>query len=120
MAKASRSKKQPEFDAHELDDLIFSPAVGSGVGSHLLSKGEPDPPKNAPNVPTVVTFNNAHSHGLQPIRDLVNNSVLLQQLADVSTVASLELQSEVATVDTLVNLPTIVTDYRLDHCGHVQ
>ena len=113
MAKASRSKKQPEFDAHELDDLIFSPAVGSGVGSHLLSRvepsGEPNPPKNAPNVPTIVTLKNAHSHGLQPSREVVTNSILLQQLVDVSTVASLELTSNVSTVPTLVNLPTIVT-----------
>jgi hypothetical protein len=37
MARASRSnKKQPAFDPSELTDLIFSPAVGSGVGSHLL------------------------------------------------------------------------------------
>jgi predicted transcriptional regulator len=37
MAKTSRSsKKQPAFDPSELEDLIFSPAVGSGVGSHLL------------------------------------------------------------------------------------
>lgn len=39
MAKASRSsKKQPAFDPTELSDLIFSPAVGSGVGSHLLEE----------------------------------------------------------------------------------
>jgi predicted transcriptional regulator len=37
MAKVSRSsKKQPAFDPSELSDLIFSPAVGTGVGSHLL------------------------------------------------------------------------------------
>lgn len=37
MAKASRSnKKQPAFDPSELEDLIFSPAVGKGVGSHLV------------------------------------------------------------------------------------
>jgi predicted transcriptional regulator len=37
MAKASRSnKKQPAFDPSELKDLIFSPAVGTGVGSHLV------------------------------------------------------------------------------------
>jgi hypothetical protein len=36
MAKASRSKKQPAFDPGELDDLIFSPVVGRGVGSHLI------------------------------------------------------------------------------------
>ena len=38
MAKASRSnKKQPDFDPSEIEDLIFSPAVGKGVGSHLVS-----------------------------------------------------------------------------------
>lgn len=36
MARASRSKT-PEFDPSELADLIMTPAVGSGVGSHLLS-----------------------------------------------------------------------------------
>lgn len=36
MRKGLRSKKQPAFDPRELDDLIFSPAVGTGVGSHLL------------------------------------------------------------------------------------
>src|SRR5579862_2738276 len=35
MARASRSKT-PEFDPSELEDLILTPAVGSGVGSHLL------------------------------------------------------------------------------------
>ena len=112
MAKASRSKKQPEFDANELDDLIFSPAVGSGVGSHLLSKGEPsgetNPPKNAPNVPTVVTFQKSHSDGLQTIRELVTNSPVLQQLVDLSTVDRLESNLNVATVPMLENMPTIV------------
>lgn len=35
MARPSRSK-QPEFDPSEIDDLIFTPAVGRGVGSHLV------------------------------------------------------------------------------------
>ena len=43
MAKASRSRtKLPEFDPSELEDLIFTPAVGSGVGSHLLQSQEPE------------------------------------------------------------------------------
>jgi hypothetical protein len=42
MAKASRSKKQPAFDANELADLIYSPAVGTGVGSHLLGDNHPE------------------------------------------------------------------------------
>jgi len=37
MARASRSKT-PEFDPSELQDLILTPAVGTGVGSHLLSR----------------------------------------------------------------------------------
>ncbi len=38
MAKASRSRKsQPAFDPSELEDLILTPAVGSGVGSHLIN-----------------------------------------------------------------------------------
>jgi predicted transcriptional regulator len=42
MARASRSRtKLPEFDPSELEDLIFTPAVGTGVGSHLLQKQEP-------------------------------------------------------------------------------
>ncbi len=41
MAKASRSnKKQPAFDPSELEDLIFSPAVGKGVGSHLVGPAD--------------------------------------------------------------------------------
>src|SRR4051812_47216259 len=44
MARASRSsKKLPAFDPSELSDLIFSPAVGRGVGSHLLETVEPTP-----------------------------------------------------------------------------
>ena len=44
MARVSRSsRKQPAFDPSELSDLIFSPAVGTGVGSHLLG-----PPGDAP------------------------------------------------------------------------
>ena len=39
MAKPSRSK-QPAFDPAELEDLILTPAVGSGVGSHLVRSPE--------------------------------------------------------------------------------
>ena len=36
-----RSKKQPDYDPNELADLIETPAVGTGVGSHLLIPNEP-------------------------------------------------------------------------------
>jgi predicted transcriptional regulator len=39
MAKSLRFK-QPAFDPSELNDLIFSPAVGTGVSSHLLAKSD--------------------------------------------------------------------------------
>jgi predicted transcriptional regulator len=57
MARASRSnKKQPAFDPSELEDLIFSPAVGKGVGSHLVR--DPDVSTvdmtSKPNMSTVV------------------------------------------------------------------
>jgi hypothetical protein len=35
-----RSKKQPDYDPNELADLIETPAVGTGVGSHLLIPNE--------------------------------------------------------------------------------
>ena len=35
-----RSKKQPEYDPNELADLIDTPAVGKGVGSHLLTSND--------------------------------------------------------------------------------
>jgi predicted transcriptional regulator len=46
MARASRSKtKLPEFDPSELEDLILTPAVGTGVGSHLL-QAQPEKDKS--------------------------------------------------------------------------
>jgi len=52
MAQASRSnKRQPAFDPSEIDDLIFSPAVGSGVGSHLIHEGPTSLPKAFDHLP---------------------------------------------------------------------
>lgn len=69
MAKASRSK-QPAFDPGELDDLIFSPAVGSGVGSHLVDRD---------NMSTVVTSKPSTVDG---------------NITDTSTVVILSLSTE--------------------------
>ena len=58
MARASRSnKKQPAFDPSELTDLIFTPAVGTGVGSHLVGTGGdfPAPTEHASSRSTDVT-----------------------------------------------------------------
>lgn len=45
MAKPSRSK-QSAFNLAELEDLIFTPAAGSGVGSHLPTVVTPVPAAN--------------------------------------------------------------------------
>ena len=73
MARASRSnKKQPAFDPSELEDLIFSPAVGKGVGSHLV---------RGMDQPTVVT-----------------SSVSSQRL-DLPTVAETDLTTVASSID---------------------
>lgn len=33
-------KNHPDFDPSELDDLILTPAVGTGVGSHLIGQSQ--------------------------------------------------------------------------------
>lgn len=56
MARVSRSsKRQPAFDPSELKDLIFSPAVGTGVGSHLVGPHENSSAPLDSQVPIVVT-----------------------------------------------------------------
>ena len=52
MSSPSRSKNKtnPAFDLNELADLIHTPAVGSGVSSHLLERP-------GDHMTTVVTFN---------------------------------------------------------------
>jgi hypothetical protein len=115
MARASRSsKKQPAFDPSELQDLIFSPAVGSGVGSHLVGATEEFPaPKEArqnktDNMSTVATSVKATigvidettvdiSHGQRTI-GLRSAALILQHLPLVTP----------ARADANVDMPTVV------------
>jgi len=99
MTKPSRSKKsQPEFDPGELEDLIFTPAVGSGVGSHLLTTVD------ASDETTVVDAGE-----VTEIKELINLSTVgvaptadeLATVAELTTVGALETA-------TVVNTPTIV------------
>ena len=88
MAKASRSnKKQPAFDPSELEDLIHSPAVGRGVGSHLIGSG------GLSNMATVVTY-------------VVTTELEPPDSVDVSTVV-MPVPSELTTVD-IPELSTVV------------
>lgn len=127
MAKASRSKKQPEFDANELDDLIFSPAVGTGVGSHLLSKVEPPVESgktpSARNMPTVVMLKNYASHGLEKVGVIVEQLHTLQSIIDVATVGmsdseadmdTVDASTDIATVDRFINTSTVDTSKSFD------
>lgn len=117
MAKASRSsKKQPDFDPNELSDLIFSPAVGKGVGSHLLEAAAaplPTPPEvpepdTVAETTTVDRSNERDGSGLQSAASILLELPVLtdldQPLASyLSTVDRDELATvaaaDLATVD---------------------
>lgn len=78
MARVSRSKRQPAFDPSELNDLIFSPAVGTGVGSHLVATPDAAPLMEAVelqqsrNVATVVTFDSIPGRVTREIEGSLN------------------------------------------------
>ena len=83
-----RSKKQPEYDPNELADLIDTPAVGKGVGSHLLvSQDAPE------EVTTVVASDQS------PVDD-----------SDVASEAATEVMTEVTTVVDTIASPVVVSE----------
>lgn len=89
MAKASRSsKKQPDFDPTELSDLIYTPAVGSGVGSHLLE----------PELSTVEQF---HQATVDPVAIVDMSHMSTEEVPEMSTVEDSSTVDEIkeATVD---------------------
>ena len=87
MPRGSRSsRKQPDFDPSELDDLIFSPAVGTGVGSHLMERTHPFP---------------APTSGLSPLDDAPDST---RSASATPTVVAISNKS---TVDTSI-LATVV------------
>ncbi|MBV9083282.1 MAG: hypothetical protein JOZ62_11435 [Acidobacteriaceae bacterium] len=93
MGRASRSnKKQPAFDPSELEDLIFTPAVGKGVGSHLVPPTRPRLPVVTSDVATV-----------QPGR----GSLIQTPEADVTTIDTSQ-SIDMPTVGTLT--PTTVPE----------
>jgi predicted transcriptional regulator len=113
MARPSRSKKHPAFDPAELDDLILSPAVGTGVGSHLISGSSSESVgedtqhnkvdlSTVVNMPTVVRSKAAAQHEESPlwtaasISDEVQPSEL--STVDTSNVSTAD-RPEVTTVD---------------------
>lgn len=94
MAKASRSKKQPAFDPSELEDLIFSPVVGKGVGSHLIAVG-----RNMSTVDETTTVEK-----MAPAATSLSGEVPTGDVHDMATVVLTDMASVVgisaATVDT--------------------
>lgn len=99
MAKASRSsKKQPDFDPSEIEDLIFSPAVGKGVGSHLVRPSVPLSHVLTPDVATVVS-SDVSTVATQAVA--VSSPASEQQLTDVPTVVSPVFESTTRPTDLL-------------------
>jgi hypothetical protein len=103
MAKASRSnRKQPAFDPGELEDLIFSPAVGTGVSSHLLGgpaehfPAPEDPPQTADSDLSTVATSNMSTVATNIDMTTVDMPVMATvATSDLSTVAT----SDMSTVD---------------------
>ena len=114
MTRASRSnKKQPAFDPSELTDLIFSPAVGTGVGSHLVGAENNFPAlndSNGRNLPAEL----AHltTVGISLTRDLSPTT------ANLSTVAHLKLPTvdklDMSTIDMHSGIPELTTEREKD------
>jgi predicted transcriptional regulator len=96
MTKPSRSKRsQPEFDPSELEDLIFTPAVGTGVGSHLLT--------------TVDTFNTTTEvESIQTIE--TKHDSYLTTVPEMATVAENDSVTDQSTVVRLGELPLWMTE----------
>jgi len=97
MARPSRSKKQPAFDPAELDDLILSPAVGTGVGSHLISEPpletaaadsehKPLDMSTVDNMSTVFRFDVADQQQRESRRQKLANLLQSAGITDMSTV----------------------------------
>lgn len=80
MARASRfNKKQPAFDPSELEDLIFSPAVGKGVGSHLV---------RIQDLTTVDMFNGSAGSDMSTVdrRGIVGDTNTAEKTVELATV----------------------------------
>ena len=107
MARVSRSsKKQPAFDPSELTDLIFSPAVGTGVGSHLVGPAEefPAPIGHPRDLATVAVEDMAtvviNEMATVAESDITTVDVRLVAIVDVKNSATVD-RSGSATVDSL-------------------
>ena len=106
MARTSRSnKKQPAFDPSELTDLIFTPAVGSGVGSHLVGtmRDFPAPGAEAKRIADMTTVDDL----VMPTVVTSKESTVDDRTVHRAEVATVDM-SALSTVDDLV-MPTVVT-----------
>lgn len=118
----SKSRTNPDFDPSELADLIYTPAVGTGVSSHLIDRsselfpapvangaaapvpdGEPDNLATVVKSPTVAGPRLAESVP-PPARDNLTTVAEPQSVADSSTVAE---RRSVAEMRTGAESPTV-------------
>ena len=96
MPRGSRSsRKQPDFDPSELDDLIFSPAVGTGVGSHLMERTPPFP---------------APTSGLSPLDDAPDSTRSASATPTVVAISNKSTVDTETTVDTFTATTVDCTD----------
>jgi len=96
MPRGSRSsRKQPDFDPSELDDLIFSPAVGTGVGSHLMERTHPFP---------------APTSGLSPLDDAPDSTRSASGTPTVVAISNRYTVDKKTTVDTFTATTVDCTD----------
>ncbi len=86
MTRVSRSRRaQPEFDPSELNDLILTPAVGSGVGSHLIVPAE----KTTVDTLQVTTVDNStHSEPIPSLPEL--STVVISNSATVAVLPTVD------------------------------
>src|SRR5260370_33467920 len=112
MARASRfSKKQPAFDPSELNDLIVSPAVGTGVGSLLLGVTEECPALTENSVVESDDMTTVAMSGSTTVDEfsaeqsivLSSGPNILNHLSEVVT----SVQTDMPTVD-IINMPAVV------------
>jgi predicted transcriptional regulator len=95
MARAPRSNKQPAFDPSELTDLIFTPAVGTGVGSHLVGA-----PNNFPEIVPIERWRNKAD--LSAVEETATSSISPAPATQLTTVDMSETaatKTDVSTVD---------------------
>ena len=98
-----RSKKQPDYDPNELADLIATPAVGTGVGSHLLIRKESDEVTTVVAIESTLVVESVTAPVDTKLPDIVPERKLTLVTNEESRVVISELTTVVAEPETSVD-----------------